>query len=215
MLIIGHRGAKGLAPENTKESIQAALDHKVDAIEFDIHTSSDGVAILHHDSHMTNWNNKKLKIAKTRYAVLKETKENMITLDEALKLIGDKASVVAEIKKDAKIEPAMKLLKRVKIEKLIIASKSIDILKQVHEEHPKIQLAVIESWSGVRAGHRARKVGTKIIIMNHLWLWGGFIASVKRSGYTLYAYTLDDPKKAKRWTKSGLAGAVTDYPDRY
>lgn len=45
----GHRGARGLRPENTLPSFELALDLGVDSIETDVHLTSDGVPILCHD----------------------------------------------------------------------------------------------------------------------------------------------------------------------
>jgi len=45
----GHRGARGLVPENTLASFRAALAHGVDCIEIDIGMSRDGVLVIHHD----------------------------------------------------------------------------------------------------------------------------------------------------------------------
>ncbi len=47
--IISHRGAGGLAPENTLAGIQAALDHQVRLVEVDLRRSQDGVLLLLHD----------------------------------------------------------------------------------------------------------------------------------------------------------------------
>jgi glycerophosphoryl diester phosphodiesterase len=74
---------------------------------------------------------------------------------------------------------------------------------------------VSEKWSGVRATHRARRVGTKYILMNQKWLWWGFIRNVSRRGWKLGTYTLDDPVKARRWAKHGLWAVFTDYPDQF
>ncbi|MEW5908383.1 MAG: glycerophosphodiester phosphodiesterase family protein [Thermodesulfobacteriota bacterium] len=49
MLIIGHRGAAGLAPENTLSSFQKACDLGVDAVELDVLLSSDGEVVVYHD----------------------------------------------------------------------------------------------------------------------------------------------------------------------
>lgn len=49
MKIIGHRGAAGLAPENSIRSIQAAVAAGVDGIEFDIRLSKDKQLFLCHD----------------------------------------------------------------------------------------------------------------------------------------------------------------------
>jgi len=45
----GHRGARGLAPENTLPAFQTALDLGVDTIECDMAITKDGVVVIHHD----------------------------------------------------------------------------------------------------------------------------------------------------------------------
>jgi glycerophosphoryl diester phosphodiesterase len=45
----GHRGARGLLPENTLPSFQKALDLGVDTIECDMAVTSDGVVVIYHD----------------------------------------------------------------------------------------------------------------------------------------------------------------------
>ncbi|MBL8899720.1 MAG: hypothetical protein JNM84_18965 [Planctomycetes bacterium] len=47
--ILGHRGARSLAPENTLPSFALALDLGADGIELDLHLSADGVPVVHHD----------------------------------------------------------------------------------------------------------------------------------------------------------------------
>ena len=45
----GHRGARGLLPENTLPSFQRALELGVTTLELDIAITSDGVLVIHHD----------------------------------------------------------------------------------------------------------------------------------------------------------------------
>ena len=52
MLVIGHRGAAGLAPENTLAAFDAALDHGVDGLEMDVLISGDGEVVVHHNYHL-------------------------------------------------------------------------------------------------------------------------------------------------------------------
>lgn len=47
--IIGHRGAAGLAPENTLAAFRAACAVGVDGIELDVHLTADSVLVVHHD----------------------------------------------------------------------------------------------------------------------------------------------------------------------
>jgi glycerophosphoryl diester phosphodiesterase len=48
-LIIGHRGAAGLAPENTLAAFARACELGVDGIELDVLVSADGELVVHHD----------------------------------------------------------------------------------------------------------------------------------------------------------------------
>jgi glycerophosphoryl diester phosphodiesterase len=45
----GHRGARGLAPENTIASFQRALQEGADTLELDVMLTADGVAVVSHD----------------------------------------------------------------------------------------------------------------------------------------------------------------------
>jgi glycerophosphoryl diester phosphodiesterase len=45
----GHRGARGLAPENTLPAFQRALEIGVDTLECDMAITKDGVVVVHHD----------------------------------------------------------------------------------------------------------------------------------------------------------------------
>ncbi|MBI4863853.1 MAG: glycerophosphodiester phosphodiesterase [Candidatus Riflebacteria bacterium] len=49
LLVVGHRGASGRAPENTLPSFQQALRAGADALEMDIHPSSDEIPMVIHD----------------------------------------------------------------------------------------------------------------------------------------------------------------------
>jgi glycerophosphoryl diester phosphodiesterase len=88
-------------------------------------------------------------------------------------------------------------------------------LRELHKALPEVPVIVIERWSGVRAHRRAKELGSKEIAMNQLWLWWGFIRGFKDSDKRLYAYTLNNPAKARRWARYGLSGVITDYPDRF
>lgn len=222
MLIIGHRGAKGLAPENTIESFKAALKHKVDAIELDVRVSADNVPVLVHDPYVLPEKGSGLVVATTKLKDLKTLDPDLATLDEALRFIKKRRStpVVIEIKPGVPIGPiAEVILSRLrngwKIEDISISSFDPKVLAQIKTVLPEVRLVINEAWSGVRATHRARKLDTKYITINQRWLWSGFIKSIVKGGYKLSVYTLDDPAKAKKWQKSGLYAAITDFPDRF
>jgi glycerophosphoryl diester phosphodiesterase len=49
VLVIGHRGAEGLAPENTWAALRAGCGAGADLLEIDVQVTRDGQAILFHD----------------------------------------------------------------------------------------------------------------------------------------------------------------------
>jgi len=52
MHVIGHRGAAGLAPENTLAALRTALEVGVDGLEMDVLLSAEGEVVVHHDYHL-------------------------------------------------------------------------------------------------------------------------------------------------------------------
>jgi glycerophosphoryl diester phosphodiesterase len=53
MLVLAHRGANRLAPENTLPAMRAALERGADGVELDVHRSADGALVVHHDADTT------------------------------------------------------------------------------------------------------------------------------------------------------------------
>jgi glycerophosphoryl diester phosphodiesterase len=220
MRIVGHRGARGLAPENTLAAIRKGLEHQADEIEIDVRVSKDNVPILHHDKYVRDPSGKQLAIASHNYAELKAHKPDLATLGQTIPAVRQQAPMYLEIKPGVNVAPVVRLLSQYlkqgyRPKDFLLASFSFRTLKQLDKQLPDIQKIVNERWSGVRASYRARRLGTKRVSMQRQWLWKGFIGPMSRRGYELYSFTLNDPGLAKRWEPSGLAGVITDYPDRF
>lgn len=220
MIIIGHRGARGLAAENTIASIDAAIDHKVNAVEFDVHVTKDLVPVLNHDDTIVSIDGHKLVIANSSLVELRAQKPDIATLDEVFINVNHRANLMIEIKSSTNIDSIVALTRKFlkngwTTDELCFCSKNQSTLVALYNSAPEIPRVVIERWSGVKAHFRVRQVHAKGASMNQVWLWWGFVRSVKTSGYELYAYTLNDPKKARRWAKYGLTAVITDFPDRF
>jgi len=220
MKIVGHRGARGLAPENTIASFEKALEHGVDEIECDVRVTSDNVPVMIHDTHLEDPAGNRLDVHSHTYKELKAHKPDLPTLDEAVRAVRRKVPTIIEVKPGENTAPVIGTLKGLlaedwKASDFRLASFSFKTLSELHQAFPDIEKVVNERWSGVRASTRARRLGTKRITMNQRWLWRGFVRAVARSGYKLNAYTLNDPAKARKLSRYGLYGTVTDFPDRY
>jgi glycerophosphoryl diester phosphodiesterase len=215
MKIIGHRGARGLAPENTLAAIEKGLASKADMLEVDVRVTRDGEAVLNHDKDIL-----KVMIAEHDLTELRKHKKDLATLKATIELIKQRKPLMIEVKPGVSTDPVVAAIEHFlkrgwKADDFLLGSKSFKTLLALHQALPEIETVVIERWSGVRASYRARRLGTKRLAMNYHFLWWYFISGMAKSGYKLSAYTLNDPKKAKAWAKRGLYGVITDYPDRF
>lgn len=216
MKIIAHRGARGLAPENTISAIKEGMRHHPDMVEIDIRVTKDGVCVLHHDPTLEDGTT----IADATFQELQARKADLATLDEAIQTVNRKVPMYIEVKPRVPTGQIVKLLRSYldkgwQPEDLWLASFSHKTLRKLRQGLPELPVIVIEHFSGLRATWRARRLGTKFIVINHRVLYGAFIRMMKRRGWKLGTYTVNDVAKAKRWKQSGLYALVTDYPDRF
>src|SRR5690606_14315348 len=102
ILKIGHRGAKGYVAENTIESIQKALDFKVDGIEIDVHVCASGELVVFHDFTLDRMTNGTGEVGKSTLSELKKLKVSGLyhipTLEEVLGIIDKKCLLNIELK---------------------------------------------------------------------------------------------------------------------
>jgi glycerophosphoryl diester phosphodiesterase len=193
MDIIGHRGAKGLAPENSEKAIRKAINLKVDMIEVDLRVHNDQIVLSHDPT-----------IESEKYA----------TLEDALTLIDGRIPLNLEIKEEKVLDFLKDELTAYKGE-IIISSFEYRILQKTKKMLPKIPLAVLEKWSGVRAVAEATLLGTNRVHINQQWLWSGFVRSMKHRGFKLYAFTVNSTDRAEELESWGVDGIFTDYPSLF
>ena len=112
MKIIGHRGARGLAPENTLASLEKAIEHHVDIIEFDVRVTKDNQAILHHDSDLIDASGNHLNIADHALLELQKHKPDLALLEDAIKFINHRTGLMIEIKPRVDIKPIVSIIEK-------------------------------------------------------------------------------------------------------
>lgn len=193
MKIIGHRGARGLAPENSLEAIRKAMKLRVDMIEIDVRLQA-GVVVLSHEPVRTGH----------IYCPLRQV------LDE----IKGKIPLNIEIKEKKVIPQLLKTLKDYEGE-VLFSSFKYPILADLKKRQPDAAIAVLEKWSGVRAIAEASLLETNRLHLQHKWLWESFIRSLKHKGYSVYAYTVDTRERAEELASWGIDGIFTDMPNRF
>src|SRR4051794_29972802 len=100
-LIIGHRGAAGLEPENTLRSFARAIEIGVDAIELDVYCVDDRLVVIHDDT-LERTTNGRGEVMKSTFAALRQLDagrgERIPTLEEVFAAVPERLTVNVELK---------------------------------------------------------------------------------------------------------------------
>lgn len=223
MQIMGHRGAAGLAPENTIAAIVEGLAAGADWIEFDVRRTQDGHIVLVHDRTTRRVATKRVAIHKTDMAELQalEMKRGAAipTLEEAIEIIGDKARVNIEIKSPDCVPQVVALVQKYikkgyKPSHFLISSFSPAVLRAAYQLDKKLPYGLLQIWP-VRF-RWLRSVKLSAVGFYHISALTPFIiALAKRKGLYTYAYTVNSVEEAKQLKRLGLDGIVTNYPNKF
>lgn len=168
-LIIAHRGASSIAPENTLAAFRRAIECRADGIEFDVRLAADGVPVVIHDSSLKRTAGRPGKVAaysseelshidvgswfsesnkKGKRAVFSE--ERIITLAAALNFLKDfRGEIYVELKcKNDDLYPLARAVAAV-IERadlagtLIVKSFRLPVITFFRENLPEVRTAAL------------------------------------------------------------------------
>lgn len=71
-LIIGHRGVKGIAPENSLSGFKKAIELGIDGVELDVHLTKDGKLVVIHDMDLRRLTRSKILIKQITFKELRK-----------------------------------------------------------------------------------------------------------------------------------------------
>lgn len=231
-LVVGHRGMRREAPENTLANFRACLELKL-GIELDVRRSKDGQLIVLHDATLDRTTDGKGKAADLTLAELKKLdagswfdpafrNERLPSLEEVFTLAARYPQVSYRIAIDLK-EPGteadvVRLAKKQGVlNRLLFIGLAItdaDVRRQLRRADPRTQVArLAEPASGVEAALRDADVDW--VYIRHL-PGREEVARVHAAGKRLF---LSGPRVAGRetdaWRQAAEAGVdaiLTDYP---
>ncbi len=214
MLIIGHRGAAGLAPENSMESLLAGIDSGADMLEFDVRLTSDKVPILAHDSKLHGH-----KISSTRYSKLRKAGP-VTTLRNALDALFGKIYLNLEFKPATGVDEVFNLIKNNYINKpsdwnnILFSSFHVSTLLRLRKRSRDINLSLLHSVNPLSFMAYHRKLHLSAAGWHRLHINKVSLQMAKKMDIFTYVYTVNRPDTALLLAKRGVDGVVTDYPDK-
>lgn len=178
--IIGHRGAKGLALENTMASFEAAVEAGVTCVEFDVHTTLDGELVACHDDNLKRISGHDHFVKELRLAELQQLRlhngQTVPTLRQVLDYARQhKLAVIAEVKAIDDPETLCALLDEFADLDVVVASFHSELLAAIHRLRPQYKLYLCDALPR-RILYRARRLGASGVdiyypLINPVFYW--------------------------------------------
>lgn len=213
--VVGHRGAAGLAPENTLASFRRAVELGVDAVELDVHWIGGALVVLHDDrvDRTTDGQGLASSLGLDRLRQLDAGGgERIPLLDEVLAEVPAETGVNVELKGAGTAAPVAERL-RGERRRLLVSSFDHDELARFHRACPECPCAPLFGRWGDVAGAAARVDAAAVNIGDRLAV-PDRIDAIRRLGLACLVYTVNDPARASALRAGGASGVFTDYPDR-
>lgn len=229
-LLFGHRGSRGLSPENTIPSFRLGISYGMDGIELDIHLSKDGKLIVMHDDTVDRTTDGHGKISDLTY-------EQISRLDAGIKLgaqwRGTSVPLLSEVfdefrgnimykvelKHSSKVYPGIEkqLLEEIERysirDRVQIISFDFDSLKNVRELDRDIKLGLIIFGKPEWFIDTARKLNAEWIQAFYGLIFPEDVKIVHDSGLKIGAWTPDDEEEIKRCYDMGVDDITSDLPN--
>jgi glycerophosphoryl diester phosphodiesterase len=241
--IVGHRGARGIAPENTLASFQKAIDIGVDAVEFDLHVSKDGKLVVMHDPNIERTTDGtgeigdfsseelgRLNAAAKFVGEIAYGVQRIPTLQQVLDLIDGKVGIYLEIKLRSNntrypgIEQMMLdvVRKYNVLASTLVSSFDFATLDEVKRLEPTLRTQVnisvgyfesLENKEPKAVAADLVKRGFRWIAINKKFLTLEMFSALKDQGLNVHPWAVNDVDEMWQFIDMGVDLITTDRPD--
>ncbi|MEK7862456.1 MAG: glycerophosphodiester phosphodiesterase [Chloroflexota bacterium] len=200
---IGHRGAKGHAPENTIASYQAAIDLGCDEIETDMWLTDGGALVISHDRPVST--------------------TGLLTLDEALDFCRGRIAVNVELKcamSDAQAaETGQRVAERIGRRRdadVYVSSFWYPALQGARAAAPQVRRAFVFGAAPDTGAllAQARALELWALHPEHWYVTPERVAAAHGAGLRVNVWTVNDPEEIATLAGWGVDGIMSDYPER-
>lgn len=234
-MVIAHRGASGVAPENTVAAFRKAVEIGVDLIELDVHRTKDGHLVVIHDSTVDRTTR-----GTVSGAVANLTLEEIKSLDagvwKSLRLRGEQVPTLEEALLSAKGEAIFLIENKVRgLESQIadvirktgmqnnVVFQSFDSasVKAFRSVMPEVPAGVLFGNPGihddtVRAASlvdQALAANASVVAVNYGAVTPAFVRYIQARGLNVWVWTVNRETDMQQMLDAGVDGIITDYPE--
>jgi glycerophosphoryl diester phosphodiesterase len=222
-LVFAHRGGSKIGPENTIAAFDRGLVAGADGLELDVHLSSDGVVVVHHDELLDRTTRGSGPLSARTAAELAAL--DVPALRDVLARYPHK-KIIIELKQSssALARAVVDEIRRAKaVDHVCVGSFSVPALRAARAYAPdvatsagrmEVRIALYRSWcylSPGRAPYQAFQVpetsgSTRVVSPR-------FVKLAHKAGIVVQVWTVDEPEDIRRLLDWGVDGIISDRPD--
>ena len=230
MMSIAHRGASGLAPENTRSAFHKAVELRADYLEFDVHLSKDGELVIMHDERIDRTTNgsgyiKDLTLPELRLldvgGLFSEDfrGESIMTLNELLEEFYDQVGLLIELKNPQSYpgieEKVVALLMDYDdISSIIVQSFDVESMRKIHTLLPEIEVGIlIHPSESILTAKKLDELTSfaSYINFNVSFLSKRMVDNVHERGSKVLVWSKKDQRLVAKAQKFGVDGIISDF----
>ena len=211
-----HRGLSSERTENTLAAFGAAIRAGFPAFELDLRATSDGKVVVFHDDRLDRISGHPAAVSETTYAKILELQFR----DGPIPALGDVLNLMhswpglANLELKA-FEAAQGTLEQVAAAGLrkqcIVSSMDADILTECRRLDPNIGRALIPLGPiGDEDVHAAKELECSWVNVDHEFLDQKDLELLKKEGFKVGVWTVNDPRKAIELVAWGADCIITD-----
>lgn len=223
-VLIGHRGARGLAPENTLLALDAGIAAGCPWLEFDVQRHPGGQLFLLHDLTLDRTSNGRGLASAREWQHLRQLDfgqgQHLPTLDEALDLIDQRARVNIELKTWDGTAAAVAECLRARLDdgwppgQFMVSSFHLPELYEFKQLLPEVPVAVLLCGVPLDWAACASELEAAALNQSAEFVDARLVADAKARGLQVNVYTVNDAEEYQRLAAMGIDGVFTDVPDQ-
>ena len=224
MQIIAHRGASGLAPENTLKAIRLALALGAGAIEIDVQLA-DGELWVFHDRRLERCTDGSGVLTAQSRAYLASLNagegEGIPTLWQVMEAIAGQAELHIELKGSQTADEVARLTRRAEAElgftsvQWVVSSFHHPELARFATLRPDIRLGALTSTIPLTLAKFAAELGAWSLNCDVDFVDQALVQDAHDRGLKVLVYTVDEPADQAMLAAIGVDGIFTNRPDRF
>ncbi len=208
-LRIAHRGMPRLARENTLPAFALALDHGAEGIELDVHATSDGVVVVHHDATLRDGT----AIATLTHSELargaRDAGFELPALDEVFALVGARATLFVEIK-GAGIEALVARSLASHGGRYAVHGFDHSMIARLHHLAPHTRLGILFEDDASTVVAAMRETGALDVWPHYSLVDDTLVDAVHRGGGRVIPWTVNDAGVARSLAAMGVDALCGD-----